>query len=106
MRRSELLSLQWDDVDLDQARISVNRGFVSVGYELHVSRGKTSNSRRAIDLDPTIVAILSAWKEWQASERGAVGIEPTGWVFADRVQFERVRSARDLRRRSCSRPKR
>ncbi|MGC2239535.1 MAG: site-specific integrase [Acidimicrobiia bacterium] len=83
MPRSELLGLQWDDVDLDQARISVNRGLVSIGYELHVSRGKTSNSRRAIDLAPTTVAILSAWKEWQASERGAVGIEPTGWVFAD-----------------------
>ena len=66
-----------------KATISVNRGLVSVGYELHESRGKTSNSRRAVDLDPTTVAVLSAWKAWQASERGAVGIEPTDWVFAD-----------------------
>lgn len=83
MRRSELLGLQWDDVDLDAATISVNRGLVSIGYELHESRGKTSNSRRAIDLDPTTIGVLAAWKAWQASERGAVGIEPTGWVFAD-----------------------
>jgi integrase len=83
LRRSELLGLQWDDVDLDAATISVNRGLVSIGYELHESRGKTNNSRRAIDLDPTTIAILAAWKAWQASERGAVGIEPTGWVFAD-----------------------
>lgn len=62
MRRSELLGLQWDDVDLDAATISVNRGLVSVGYELHESRGKTSNSRRAIDLDATTVAVLAAWK--------------------------------------------
>ncbi len=68
---------------LDAATISINRGLVSIGYELHESRGKTGNSRRAIDLDPTTVAILAAWKARQASKRRAVGIEPTGWVFAD-----------------------
>lgn len=83
MRRSELLGLRWDDVDLDAATLSINRGLVSVGYVLHESRGKTSNSRRAVDLDPTTVSVLSAWKAWQAAERGAAGIEPTGWVFAD-----------------------
>lgn len=62
LRRSELLGLPWDDVDLEAATLSVNRGLVSIGYELHKSRGKTSNSRRAIDLDPTTVAVLSAWK--------------------------------------------
>jgi integrase len=56
---------------------------VSVGYELHESRGKTPNSRRSIDLDPTTVSVLSAWQTWQSTERGSVGIEPTGWVFAD-----------------------
>ena len=76
LRRSELLGLQWDDVDLDAATLSINRGLVSVGYQLHESRGKTSNSRRAIDLDPTTVEVLTAWKAWQAIERAAVGIEP------------------------------
>lgn len=83
LRRSELLGLQWDDVDLDAATLSINRGLVSIGYELHESRGKTSNSRRAIDLDPTTVAVLSAWKRWQQAERAAVGIQSEDWVFAD-----------------------
>lgn len=83
LRRSELLGLQWTDVDLDAATLSVNRGLVSVGYELHESRGKTSNSRRAIDLDPTTVDVLSAWHAWQRTEQAAVGIQPTGWVFGD-----------------------
>lgn len=83
MRRSELLGLQWDDVDLDAATISINRGLVSIGYELHESRGKTNNSRRAIDLDPTTVAVLAAWKRWQQAERTAVGIPSEKWVFAD-----------------------
>ena len=30
-------------------------GLVAIGYELHESRGKTRNSRRTIDLDPTTI---------------------------------------------------
>ncbi|HDH27270.1 MAG TPA: hypothetical protein ENH00_13930 [Actinobacteria bacterium] len=57
MRRSELLGLKWDDIDCDTAPISINRDPVSVGYELHETRGKTSTSRRAIDLDPATVGV-------------------------------------------------
>lgn len=83
LRRSELLGLQWDDVDLDAATLSINRGLVSIGYDLHESRGKTNNSRRAIDLDPTTVGVLAAWKKWQQAKRTAVGIQSENWVFAD-----------------------
>ncbi|HKZ25894.1 MAG TPA: helix-turn-helix domain-containing protein [Acidimicrobiia bacterium] len=79
MRRSELLGLRWDDVDLEKATVSINRGLVAVAYELHELRGKTRNSRRLIDLDPTTVEVLTAWRAWQETEQTAVGIEPTGW---------------------------
>jgi integrase len=85
MRRSELLGLQWQDIDLDTATLSVNRGLVSVGDETHVSRGKTSHSRRAIDIDPTTVQVLSAWRDWQRTEQAVVGVEPTKWVFTNSV---------------------
>ncbi|MEA1902871.1 MAG: tyrosine-type recombinase/integrase [Actinomycetota bacterium] len=81
LRRSELLGLQWKDVDLEKATLSINRGLVSVGYDVHESRGKTSNSRRAIDLDATTVQVLSAWCDWQRTEQAVVGIKPTRWVF-------------------------
>ncbi len=86
MRRSELLGLRWDDIDLTAGTMSINRGLVAVAYELHESRGKTRNSRRRIDLDPTTVAVLTAWRDWQETERAAVGAESQGWVFtaADR----------------------
>jgi integrase len=83
VRRSELLGLRWDDVDLRAATISVNRGLVAVAYEVHESRGKTRNSRRCIDLDPTTVTILEAWRGWQVAERNAVGVEDAGWLFTD-----------------------
>lgn len=83
LRRGELLGLRWDDIDLRDATLSVNRGVVAVGYELHETRGKTRNSRRPIDLDPTTVAVLAAWRGWQQAEHAAVGIEDSGWVFTD-----------------------
>ena len=81
MRRSELLGLRWDDVDFKKARVSVNRGLVAVAYELHESRGKTANSRRAIDLDPTTIKVLKAWRDWHRAEQDAAGVESVGWVF-------------------------
>ena len=75
MRRSELLGLRWTDIDLDKHTVSINRGLVAIGYELTESRGKTANSRRSIDLDPTTVKILSAWKTWTAVERRVAGVE-------------------------------
>ena len=83
MRRSELLGLRWDDVDFKTSRVSVNRGLVAVGYELRESRGKTSNSRRAIDLDPTTIKVMKAWRDWQRAEQEAAGVESDGWVFTN-----------------------
>ncbi len=83
MRRSELLGLRWRDIDLSEGTLSVNRGLVAVGYELHESRGKTRNSRRRIDLDPTTVSVLTAWRGWQQAEHAAVGTRDSGWVFTD-----------------------
>ena len=51
--------------------------------ELAQNRGKTSNSRRAIDLDTTTVQVLSAWRDWQQTEQAVVGVKPTGWVFTN-----------------------
>jgi integrase len=82
MRRSELLGLRWDDIDLAAGTIAVNRGLVAVAYELHESRGKTRNSRRPINLGPTTVAVLRAWRAWQEAELAAVGAPESAWVFA------------------------
>ncbi|MCZ7537191.1 MAG: site-specific integrase [Acidimicrobiia bacterium] len=83
MRRSELLGLQWSDLNVGRARLSINRGLVAIGYELHESRGKTANARRNIDLDPTTLDILQAWQAYQAAELAAVGIENTRRMFTD-----------------------
>ncbi len=81
VRRSELLGLRWGDVAFDAATLSINRGFVAIGYELHESRGKTTNSRRCINLGPTTVDVLTGWHAWQTAEQRADRKEPSGYVF-------------------------
>jgi integrase len=83
LRRSELLGLRWPDIDFHNATVSINRGLVAIGYELHESRGKTDNSRRRIDLDATTLTVLGGWRALQAAEYDAVGIDDSGWIFAD-----------------------
>jgi integrase len=81
LRRSELLGLRWHDIDLNRATMSINRGLLALGYELHESPGKTRNARRRVDLDPTTIAILQAWRAWQRAEHTAVGVPDSDWVF-------------------------
>jgi integrase len=83
MRRNELLGLRWDDFDEKKATISINRGLVAIPYELHETRGKTPRSRRRIDLDPTTVDVLTAWRHWQQTEQRAAGVDSAGWMFTD-----------------------
>ncbi len=96
MRRSELLGLRWTDIDFDKATVSINRDLVAIGYELHESRGKTDNSRRSIDLDPTTITVLRGWRVLQDAEYDAVGVDDPGWVVADAEgrQIHRTRSPR------------
>jgi integrase len=83
MRRSELLGLRWTDIDLQAGTVSINRGLVAVGYVLHESRGKTDNARRRIDLDPTTVSVLAAWRQWQQTEQLVVGGDEPDVVFTN-----------------------
>jgi integrase len=83
MRRNEVLGLRWEDVDFKRKRLSLNRGLVAIGYEVHQSRGKTDNARRPIDLDPTTLSVLEAWRGLQRAEADATGVVLDGWVFTD-----------------------
>lgn len=70
MRLGEVLSLQWDDVDL-------------AGAVVHVRRAKSRAGRRQITIDPDTVAVLRAHWQAQALHREALGPawEGTGLIF-------------------------
>ena len=59
MRRSELLALQWQDVDLYLMQISVNRTLHQLmSGEIIIKQPKTNKSRRLIALSPSTCAVL------------------------------------------------
>ena len=87
MRRGEILGLQWGDVDFDSAQLSVTRSLVSVGYELHETRGKTRTARRSINLDARTIHVLDRWRQHRRDEdpssdpatlTGTCSVDPTG----------------------------
>src|SRR5918997_978168 len=50
MRQGELLALKWQDVDLENATLSVRRTITKSGGRLFLGEPKTKKSRRTIDL--------------------------------------------------------
>jgi integrase len=75
MRRGEVASLRWVDVDLDAGRVSPRRPRIVVNYEVVVSEPKTAKGRRSLALDPATVAALREHRGPAA--RGAAGGRPT-----------------------------
>jgi integrase len=82
LRRSELVGLQWADIDLDAALLRVRRRIVAVDGELDTGDPKTERSRRTLDLDPATVAALRAHRTRQLEVRMLVG---PGWHERDLV---------------------
>lgn len=83
MRRGEALGLRWQDVDLKNARLSVQQNRVSVGYKVTTGAPKTGKGR-TISLDPATVSALRSLHKLQLSEKMArkkTGYVDSGLVF-------------------------
>ena len=75
MRRSELLALRWDDVDLLLCQISVTQSLHRLHHGSFVFRPtKTAKGRRTIALSPSLALVLKEYKEKQKLERIMIGI--------------------------------
>ncbi len=73
MRRGEILGLRWEDVHIDDARLSVRQALISVAYDVQLSDVKTGSARRTIDLDARTLEVLRHWRERQEDERRLLG---------------------------------
>ena len=79
MRISEILGLQWEDVDFDRAILHVRRSSVD-GV---IGACKTESSRRPLPLPKQAVEALRAWRERSSYTN------PDAWVFASDAMFGR-----------------
>ncbi|PSO19774.1 tyrosine-type recombinase/integrase [Bradyrhizobium sp. MOS002] len=86
MRRGEILALRWQDVDLDQSRITVARSLEQTAKGLRFKEPKTRHGRRTITLPASAVSDLRAhWKALQELRLalGAGKSPPESLVFSD-----------------------
>ena len=66
LRRGECLGLQWQDVDFDNATITVNRSATYILRQgVKVSTPKTNTSIRTIPVMPSVLSLLAEWKRQQ-----------------------------------------
>jgi integrase len=69
LRRSELLALLWDNVDLDAGSVTIRAGLIEAQSGLYSSDGKNRRSRRTIPLDDETRQALLAHQRLQGEER-------------------------------------
>jgi integrase len=88
LRRGEVMGLQWEDVDLDQGRLTVARTRSMAAGRIAVSTPKTASSLRTIGLDNETVAALRTYKARQSREHLAAGeawVNIDNYVIADEI---------------------
>lgn len=90
LRRSEVLGLRWEDVDLDAGVVRIERGRVAVTPTTDaVDEPKSEQSRRVVPVGllPGVVDALRAFRTVQARDRLAAGsaYRDSGYVVVDEV---------------------
>jgi len=85
LRRSELLGLQWGDVDLHKGLLRVRRGVTLIksrGVPERLEVGPPKSGRdRVIDIDDDVVEVLREWRKTVA-QLGFERVAADEWVFA------------------------
>lgn len=76
LRRSEVLGLRWNAVDLDTGTLSVRRGRVAVGSQAIEGAPKSRRSRRDLPLPADVTEALRALRHRQQTEAIELG---RGW---------------------------
>jgi len=103
LRQGELLALQWEDVELEDAVLRVRRTLTRTGGKVDVGPPKTNNSRRSVELTTGAVHALRAHLSRQLEEMERMGslYRPGGLVIAN--ESGGIINPSNLRNRSFSR---
>lgn len=82
-RRSEMLGLEWKDIDFETGLVHIQRtsNYVA-GMEMFEDTTKTKGSQRYIKLPPVMLDLLKEFKSEQDGEKAKLGSQ---WVETDRL---------------------
>jgi integrase len=103
LRQGELLALKWEDVELEDAVLRVQRTLIRSGGKVGLGPPKTNKSRRSVGLTQGAVEALQAHLSRQLHEMERMGslYSPGGLVFANETGG--LINPSNLRNRSFSR---
>ncbi len=87
LRRSEVLALKWDDVDVVAGTLRVDEGLIAVRRGVVWSEAKNTRSRRLVPLDEDTLRTLARRRREQAEERLRAGMT---WEDHDLITTTRV----------------
>ncbi len=87
MRQGELLALRWDDIDLENGVVHLQRSVQRTNEGFHVTDPKTRGSRRQVELSSMATSALEAHRVNQTAERLLTGSawKDEGLVFSSRT---------------------
>ncbi|SFU39267.1 site-specific integrase [Alicyclobacillus macrosporangiidus] len=87
MRKTEILGLQWTDVDMERGYISIQRTLDYVKKQPVVKELKTDRSRRYVALPSLATEALGAQRALQAQDRLLLGpdYKVSDWVFTNEI---------------------
>lgn len=74
LRRGELLGLRWQDIDMEQNRLTVNQAVILTNQGLLFSEPKTKASRRTIPLPDAVMATLKTHRKRQIETQMQAGV--------------------------------
>lgn len=87
MRRGELCGLNWEDIDLENGKISIRRSYSeSPRHGIILKEPKTTKSKRTFSIPDLLVNALLEYKEWYGKQRELWGDR---WIESGSVFIQR-----------------
>jgi integrase len=101
LRRSELLTIKWGDIDFENQTLTVQRALKRGTEGVYVGSTKTAAGARTVYLDDMAIEFLRAWQIKQRSwfvSRNQQAFGSDMWVFTHRYYSDRMMSENTPRR--------
>jgi len=81
LRRGEMISLQWSDIDFNNMTVSVTKSTASTSKGQIIKEPKTKAGRRVVSLPLPVITLLNQWKIEQEAFNKEAGNTETGFIF-------------------------